>query len=33
VPYLIALLLGLAAIAAFPSLTLLLPRLVLGYKG
>jgi C4-dicarboxylate transporter DctM subunit len=33
VPYLIALLLGLAAIAAFPSLTLFLPRLVLGYKG
>ena len=33
VPYLIALLLGLAVIAAFPSLTLLLPRLVLGYKG
>jgi C4-dicarboxylate transporter DctM subunit len=32
-PYLVALLLGLAAIAAFPSLTLVLPRLVLGYKG
>ena len=33
VPYLIALLVGLALIAAFPALTLLLPRLLLGYKG
>ena len=33
VPYLIALLIGLALIAAFPSITLLLPRLLLGYKG
>jgi tripartite ATP-independent transporter DctM subunit len=33
VPYLIALLLGLALIAAFPWLTLVLPRLLLGYKG
>jgi TRAP-type C4-dicarboxylate transport system permease large subunit len=32
-PYLLALLLGLAAITTFPSLTLVLPRLVLGYKG
>ena len=33
VPYLIALLIGLVLIAAFPWLTLLLPRLVLGYGG
>ena len=33
VPYLIALLIGLALIAAFPVLTLVLPRLMLGYKG
>ena len=32
-PYLVALLVGLALIAAFPSLTLLLPRLLLGYAG
>jgi tripartite ATP-independent transporter DctM subunit len=32
-PYLIALLIGLALIAAFPSLTLVLPRLMLGYTG
>jgi tripartite ATP-independent transporter DctM subunit len=32
-PYLIALLVGLALIAAFPVLTLVLPRLVLGYRG
>lgn len=33
VPYLIALLIGLALIAAFPVITLILPRLLLGYKG
>jgi C4-dicarboxylate transporter DctM subunit len=33
VPYLVALLIGLALIAAFPFLTLVLPRLMLGYKG
>ncbi len=33
VPYLIALLIGLALIAAFPSITLILPRMLLGYKG
>lgn len=33
VPYLVALLIGLALIAAFPFLTLMLPRLMLGYKG
>ena len=33
VPYLIALLVGLALIAAFPWLTLVLPRLLLGYRG
>ncbi len=33
VPYLVALLIGLALIAAFPVLTLILPRLFLGYKG
>jgi C4-dicarboxylate transporter DctM subunit len=33
VPYLVALLIGLAVIAAFPWLTLVLPRLFLGYKG
>jgi C4-dicarboxylate transporter DctM subunit len=33
VPYLIALLIGLALIAAFPGLTLVLPRLFLGYRG
>jgi C4-dicarboxylate transporter DctM subunit len=32
VPYLIALLIGLALIAAFPVLTLILPRLLLGYR-
>jgi C4-dicarboxylate transporter DctM subunit len=33
VPYLVALLSGLALIAAYPVLTLVLPRLLLGYKG
>lgn len=33
VPYLIALMVGLALIAAFPWLTLVLPRVLLGYKG
>lgn len=33
VPYLVALIIGLALIAAFPVLTLVLPRLFLGYKG
>jgi C4-dicarboxylate transporter DctM subunit len=33
VPYLIALMIGLALIAAFPVFTLLLPRLLLGYRG
>jgi C4-dicarboxylate transporter, DctM subunit len=33
VPYLIALLVGLALLAAFPSLTLVLPRVLLGYRG
>ncbi len=33
VPYLIALLIGLALIAAFPDFTLVLPRLLLGYRG
>jgi tripartite ATP-independent transporter DctM subunit len=33
VPYLIALLIGLALIAAFPSITLVLPRWLLGYPG
>jgi TRAP-type C4-dicarboxylate transport system permease large subunit len=33
IPYLIALLIGLVLIAAFPSLTLVLPRVLLGYKG
>jgi C4-dicarboxylate transporter DctM subunit len=32
-PYLIALLVGLALVAAFPSITLLLPRLLLHYRG
>jgi tripartite ATP-independent transporter DctM subunit len=32
-PYLVALLVGLALIAAFPVLTLVLPRLLLGYRG
>jgi len=32
VPYLMALLIGLALIAAFPFFTLVLPRLVMGYK-
>ena len=32
-PYLVALLIGLALIAAFPVLTLVLPRMMLGYKG
>jgi tripartite ATP-independent transporter DctM subunit len=33
VPYLIALLVGLVLIAAFPVFTLVLPRLFLGYRG
>jgi tripartite ATP-independent transporter DctM subunit len=33
VPYLIALLIGLLLVAAFPFFTLILPRLILGYKG
>jgi tripartite ATP-independent transporter DctM subunit len=33
VPYLVALLVGLALIAAFPIITLILPRLLMGYKG
>ena len=33
VPYLVALLIGLALIAAFPVLTLVLPRMMLGYRG
>ena len=33
VPYLIALMIGLGLIAAFPDLTLVLPRLLMGYKG
>ncbi len=33
VPYLVALLIGLALIAAFPVITLILPRLLLGYGG
>ena len=32
-PYLVVLLVGLGLIAAFPDLTLVLPRLLLGYKG
>ena len=32
-PYLVALLIGLAMVAAFPYLTLVLPRLFLGYRG
>ena len=32
-PYLVALLVGLALIAAFPDVTLVLPRLLLGYRG
>jgi len=32
-PYLIALLIGLALVAAFPGITLVLPRVLLGYKG
>ena len=32
-PYLVALLIGLGLIAAFPAITLVLPRLFLGYKG
>ena len=32
-PYLMALLVGLALIAAFPVLTLVLPRVLLGYRG
>ena len=31
IPYLVALVVGLLLIAAFPSVTLILPRLVLGY--
>jgi len=33
VPYLVALLAGLALVAAFPWLTLVLPRWLLGYRG
>ena len=33
VPYLVALLIGLALVAAFPALTLVLPRWLLGYRG
>jgi TRAP-type C4-dicarboxylate transport system permease large subunit len=33
VPYLVALLIGLVLIAAFPTFTLVLPRLLLGYRG
>ena len=33
VPYLVALLIGLALVAALPDLTLVLPRWLLGYKG
>jgi TRAP-type C4-dicarboxylate transport system permease large subunit len=33
VPYLIALLVGLVLVAAFPFLTLVLPRWLLGYRG
>ncbi len=33
VPYLVALLVGLALVAAFPALTLVLPRWLLGYRG
>lgn len=32
-PYLVALLIALGLIAAFPYLTLVLPRLFLGYRG
>jgi len=32
-PYLVVLLVGLAFIAAFPGLTLVLPRVILGYRG
>jgi C4-dicarboxylate transporter DctM subunit len=32
VPYLVALVIGLALIAAFPIVTLILPRLFLGYR-
>ena len=32
-PYLLVLLTGLALIAALPGLTLVLPRLILGYRG
>jgi tripartite ATP-independent transporter DctM subunit len=32
-PYLLALLIGLALIAAFPAFTLVLPRLLFGYRG
>jgi len=32
VPYLVALVIGLALIAAFPVVTLILPRLFLGYR-
>jgi tripartite ATP-independent transporter DctM subunit len=32
-PYLLVLLVGLALIAALPGLTLVLPRLILGYRG
>lgn len=33
VPYLVALVAGLVLIALFPTLTLILPRLILGYRG
>jgi len=32
-PYLAVLLVGLALIAAWPGLTLVLPRVLLGYRG
>ena len=32
-PYLVALLVGLVLLAAFPVFTLVLPRLLLGYRG
>ena len=33
VPYLLVLLVDLALIAALPNLTLILPRVILGYRG
>ena len=32
-PYLVVLLIGLGLIAAWPGLTLVLPRMILGYRG